>query len=531
MNFEKLDEMARRQGGLNRRLFMSFLASLSALPVVGLSSCASAKKVSSLKENPFTLGVASGDPDHEGMVLWTKLAPKPLQLDSGMPIESFVEVLWEIASDEKMNSVVQSGTTLATPHLGHSVHVETKGLNPDSWYWYRFTVGQYESPIGRTRTMPLDHVMAKNLRFAVTSCQNFEQGLFTAYEQMIEDNVDLVFHLGDYIYEYKGFDNKTRKHLGPEIENLAQYRQRYAQYRMDPLLQKMHAQCPWWVTWDDHEFDNNCAGDISEQKGVDKITYLKRRAAAYQAYYEMMPLRTSALPMGPDMKLYRKARFGRLADFLVLDTRQYRTDQPNGDRNKPLTDDSKNPNNTLLGKTQKGWMYKSLIQSEAKWNVLTQQVMMGMVNRQRSDGKAAIYSMDQWPGYSAEKMAIMRFLKERSISNPVVLTGDIHSNWVNELRVDDFKMDSKLVATEFVTTSLSSGGNGSQAEKNAEKYKSNSPFVKFFNAERGYILCELTPEKWVSHYKVVDEVLKPGGKTTIRASYQINTGSPQVHKV
>ncbi|MCM8542522.1 MAG: PhoD-like phosphatase N-terminal domain-containing protein, partial [Lentisphaeraceae bacterium] len=231
MKFEKLDELAKHQGGLNRRLFMSFIASLSALPIIGLSSCAGARKLSSLKENPFTLGVASGDPDHEGMVLWTKLAPKPLQLDSGMPIDAFVEVTWEVASDDEMKNIIQSGIALATPHLGHSVHVETKGLDPDSWYWYRFRVGQYESAIGRTRTMPLDNVLASKLRFAVTSCQNFEHGLFTAYEQMIQDDVDLVFHLGDYIYEYKGFDNKTRKHIGPEIENVAQYRQRYAQYK------------------------------------------------------------------------------------------------------------------------------------------------------------------------------------------------------------------------------------------------------------------------------------------------------------
>ena len=528
MNFEKLDEFARHQGGLNRRLFMSFLASLSALPLIG---CTGAVKLSKLQEDPFTLGVASGDPDHEGMVLWTKLAPKPLQLDSGMPLDSSVEVNWEISSDENMKSIVQSGTVLASPHLGHSVHVETRGLKPDTWYWYRFRTGQFESMTGRTRTMPLENELPEKLRFAVTSCQNFEQGLFTAYEQMAEDDVDLVFHLGDYIYEYKGKVNSSRRHIGPEIENLAQYRQRYAQYKMDPLLQKMHARCPWWLTWDDHEFDNNCAGDISEEKNVDKVTYLKRRAAAYQAYYEMMPLRASALPVGPDMKLYRKARFGRLAEFLVLDTRQYRTDQPNGDHNKPMTADSMNPNNTLLGKTQKAWMYKSLIQSECRWNVLTQQVMMGMVNRQRTDGKTAIYSMDQWPGYSAEKMAVMKFLQERKVSNPIVLTGDIHSNWVNELRVDDLKMDTKPVAAEFVTTSLSSGGNGSQALQSAEKYKSNSPFVKFFNAERGYILCELSPQSWVSHFKVVNEVMKPGGKTTVRASYRVNAGSPEVHKV
>ncbi len=529
MDFNRLDQLARHEGGISRRLFTSYLAALSSVPWVGLSAEDKGTRTSKFSNNPFTLGVASGDPDHEGMVLWTKLAPKPLEVNGGMPLDAFTEVTWEVAHDEGMSEIVQSGTAVATPHLGHTLHVETHGLESDRWYHYRFRVGDYASPVGRTRTMPADSVLSEKLRFAVTSCQNYEQGLYTAYEQMMADEPDLVFHLGDYIYEYAGNPTRIRTHVGPEIETLEQYRQRYNQYRTDPLLQQMHAHCPWWVTWDDHEFDNNCANDISEQKGVDKISFLKRRAAAYQAYYEMMPLRASACPMGPDMKLYRGARFGRLADFFVLDTRQYRTDQPNGDRNKPLNEEAMSPSNTMLGQQQRGWLQQSLIQSESQWNVLTQQVMMGLANRQTKESEEAIYSMDQWPGYANERNELVRFLEERNISNPVVLTGDIHSNWVNELRVDDLKPEGAPVATEFVATSLSSGGNGEAKRSHHDLYLANNPGTKFYNAERGYILCELTPESWISHYKVVDDVLKPGGQTTVRASFRVNAGDATVH--
>ena len=528
MNLSELDRIVGHQGGLNRRLFMAYAATLTSIPFIN-TACA----VQNIKfdKNPFSLGVASGDPDHEGMVLWTRLAPEPLELDGGMPLAASVEVKWEIASDQEMKSIIKSDTEVASPELGHTIHIEVEGLKPDRWYWYRFHCGGYTSPVGRTRTMPLPDSMPEKLRFVATSCQHYEQGLYTAYEQMIADDVDLVFHLGDYIYEYAGNTKRIRTHIGPEIENVAQYRQRYSQYRTDPLLQKMHAQCPWILTWDDHEFDNNCAGDISEQKNVDKVKFLQRRAAAYQVYYEMMPLRKSCVPNGPHMQLYRQSAYGRLADFLVLDTRQFRTDQPNGDGNKPLNDQALNPNNTLLGKDQKAWMYKSLAKSDATWNVLAQQVMMGMVNREHNTEKEARYSMDQWPGYAAEKMDIMRYLSNRKISNPVVLTGDIHSNWVNELRIDDFKAETPLVATEFVATSLSSGGNGGEAIKSAESYKSKNACVKFYNAQRGYILCEVTPKQWVSHYKTVDQVMKPGGKTSTKASFAVNAGNPKVYQM
>lgn len=478
-------------------------------------------------KDPFSLGVASGDPDHQSVVLWTRLSPEPLQPGGGMP-PHFVGVDWEVATDDSMRDVVASGSAVATPQLGHSVHVEVSGLKPDRWYWYRFRSGDAQSVVGRTRTMPEPGVMPPSVRFAVTSCQNYEQGLFTAYEQMARDDVDLVFHLGDYIYEYEaGRNGKVRTHLGKEISSLDDYRIRHSQYRLDPLLNHMHAQCPWLVTWDDHEFDNNCAGSVSEELEVDPVEYLIRRANAYQAYYEMMPLRPSCMPKNCDMELYRKASFGRLADFLVLDTRQYRSDQPNNDRKSPLNEAAMDQRQTLLGHQQKGWLYQNLVQSDASWNVLAQQVMMGMVNRS-GDPNDLQYSMDQWPGYAYERMRLLEFLQQRRVSNPIVLTGDIHSNWVNELRVDDRREDEALVATEFVATSLSSGGDGADKPKNWDAVVANNPCVKFHNTQRGYIRCEVTPDAWRSDYMVVDKVSEPGGETTVRASFVVESGNPRV---
>ena len=521
----QIESAIRYEGGVSRRWFLAYAGALSSIPLLGRSSRVNASP--RFSSDPFTLGVASGDPDASGFVLWTRLAPQPLDPFGGMENEA-VEVKWELASDDSFGNIVASGVTTAAPQLGHSVHVEVDGLESNRWYWYRFQAGDAISPIGRARTFPAADSMPEMVKFAVTSCQNYEQGLFTAYQQMAEDEPDLVFHLGDYIYEYEaGRNGKVRTHHGPEIESLGDYRIRHAQYRADPLLQRMHAICPWIVTWDDHEFDNNCADAISEEGGIDPVDFLVRRANAYQAYYEAMPLRSRSLPSGYEMQLYRGASYGRLAEFLVLDTRQYRSDQPNNDRKSPLNDAALDKQQSMLGSKQKNWLCKKLITSDSTWNVLAQQVMMGMVDR-AGDPDEPQYSMDQWPGYTAERMQLLKFIEERRINNPVVLTGDIHSNWVNELRVDDRREEDKLVATEFVTTSLSSGGNGTAMPRGLNEVLAANPCVKFHNAERGYIRCTVTPDSWKADYMVVDDVTKPGGKTFERSSFVVEAGNPSV---
>jgi alkaline phosphatase D len=288
----------------------------------------------------------------------------------------------------------------------------------------------------------------------------------------------------------------------------------------------MHALCPWVVTWDDHEFDNNCAADISEEKDVDVASFLERRANAYQAYYEMMPLRRRSMPRGPEMQLYRTIPFGRLASFQVLDTRQYRSDQPNNDKRSVLNEAANAPSQTMLGARQAGWLKASLLGSPATWNVLAQQVMMGMAGFRATEQDELQFSMDQWPGYAHERGKILEFLRDRRVPNPVVLTGDIHSNWANDLRLDDHSTGEAVIATEFVGTSISSGGNGRAVAPDLEKRLADNPGVRFFNAQRGYVRCTVTPAEWRSDYQVVEEVTMPGAPAVTKASFVVEQGKP-----
>lgn len=526
LDLTNIADAVRYEGGISRRLFLSYGAALASLTHLSKRIEAADRQVS-FTADPFQLGVASGDPDHRSVVLWTRLAPQPLLPDGGMPNES-VSVDWEIAEDEGFSKIASKGTATATPQLAHSVHAIPKGLKPDRWYFYRFRAGDAVSPVGRTRTLPAPNAMPESLRFAFASCQHYETGLYTAYEQMARENLDLVFHLGDYIYEGGARQNLVRIHIGAEIQSLSDYRVRHSLYRSDPLLHRMHAVCPWVVTWDDHEFENNYANDISEDAGVDPVAFLQRRANAYQAYYEAMPLRPRSLPQGPHMQLFRKGSFGRLADFMVLDTRQYRTDQPNNDKASKINEEALNPKATMLGARQRGWLQSQLISSEAKWNILAQQVMMGMVQSFRA-GQEGFSSMDQWPGYAYERMELMRFIAERKVPNTVVLTGDIHSNWANELRIDDRQPDTPSVAVEFVGTSISSGGNGRALPEYIDVLKSLNPFVKFHNTERGYVRCTVTPQEWKTDYIGVEDVTKPGGNIVTRASFVVHSGQSVIH--
>jgi alkaline phosphatase D len=520
LDLDRLCDAVRAEDGISRRLLLAYGAALAAVPTLGLRAAEQPKHVPKFKGNPFTLGVASGDPTEDGVVLWTRLAPKPLEEDGGMPHEE-VEVHWEVAADEGMKKVLHSGKASAHTKLGHSVHVEVAGLKPDTWYWYRFHCANETSPVGRTRTMPAPDTLPKQLRFAFASCQNYEDGLFTAYQHMAKDDLDLVFHLGDYIYEFVPRDGRVRKHVRSKMHSLADYRVRHCQYRSDAHLHHMHARCPWVVTWDDHEVEGNYANDISKHKGVKPAEFLERRAHAYQAYYEMMPLRATSLPNGPHLKLYRTVSFGRLASFKVLDTRQYRTDQPNKEEHADINAAALNPKNTMMGATQRDWLEKALGKSKATWNVIAQQVMMGMVAH--SEGK---YTMDAWPGYAHERMALMQSIAEQKIQNPVVLSGDIHSNWVNDLHVDDRKPTTPVVATEFVGTSISSKGNGVKQVKGIDGLRGKNQFVKYHSDQRGYVRCTVTPKSWRSDFQIVEEVTKPGGAVATDASFVVESGRP-----
>jgi len=509
----------------SRRSFLVATTSLAAAAVWSSRALGIVKKNVKVPDRLFTLGVASGDPSPDGFVIWTRLAPKPLE-GGGMPAEN-VEVAWEVAEDEAMTKIVRSGKTVASPQWGHSVHVEVENVW-DGWYFYRFHAAGETSPVGRARAMPAVSASPSQLKFAFASCQHYEQGLFTAYDHMAKEGLDLILHLGDYIYEGPGRDKQVRKHVGPELHELADYRNRHAQYKTDPLLQAAHAAAPWIVTWDDHEFANNCAGAISERKDEPPEQYLQRRAHAYQAYYEHMPLRRSSLPKGPDMQLYRRISFGKLAEFFVLDTRQYRTDQPCGDGNKPQCPECFDPKATALGEAQERWLLTGLAASRRRWNILAQQIMMARVDR--TPGEVTAFSMDQWPGYEMNRRRLLKFFHDHQALNPVVLGGDIHSNWANDLIVDFDDLGSKTVATEFVGTSLSSSGDGAKEPRGLKEIYAENPFVKFHNAERGYVRCTVSPKEWRSDYQVVEYVTRPGAPLVTRASFVVEDGKPGVQK-
>ncbi|MBK8500943.1 MAG: alkaline phosphatase D family protein [Saprospiraceae bacterium] len=480
-----------------------------------------------VSDYPFQLGIASGDPWSDGFVIWTRLATNPLE-DGGMPAVN-VAVEWTVSRDEKMSQAVAKGIAIAAPEMAHSIHVEVSGLLPDHWYFYQFKAGNEVSAIGRARTAPSENVMSDQFRFAFASCQHYEYGYFTAYEHMLNEPLDLVVHLGDYIYEYGGREDRVRKHLGSEIQSLEDYRRRISQYKLDPSLQAVHAAFPWILTWDDHEFDNNYANAISEEADISKEDFLKRRANAYQAYYEHMPLRKSTIPKGPDMKLYRNINFGRLLEFNVLDTRQYRTDQPCGDKNGPLCEEVFDPKASMMGIKQEKWLGKQLRKSNARWNVLAQQVMMAGVDRDTGESKA--YSMDQWPGYDVSRRRLMDLLGQPHIENPIVLTGDIHSNWVNDLKEDYDRPELKTVATEFVGTSITSGGDGKSVVPDLDGLLRDNPFLKFHSQERGYVKCEVSPSAWKSDYQAVEYVSKPGSPLITRGSFVVENGKEGLKKL
>jgi alkaline phosphatase D len=349
-------------------------------------------------------------------------------------------------------------------------------------------------------------------------------GFFTAYRHAAADDLDLMFHLGDYIYEQAAAPGRPRAHLGAELTTLAQYRTRHALYKTDPDLQAAHAQYPWVVTWDDHDVDNNYAGATSERHDpVDQ--FLERRAAAYQAYYEHTPLRRQSIPRGPFAQVYRQFSWGSLASFFVLDTRQYRSDQPCGDGGRAAPcEETRNPALTMLGEAQERWLFSGLDRSVSRWNILPQQVMMAKVDVRL--GPEPRFSMDQWSGYDAARTRLLEFLGRRQPSNPVVLTGDIHSNWVNDLKVDFEDARSPVVATELVGTSISSGGDGADAPGGTADMLARNPFVKFHNGQRGYVRCEVTADVLSADYRVIDVVTAPGGRVTTRASFRIRSGTP-----
>jgi alkaline phosphatase D len=481
---------------------------------------------------PFALGVASGEPLADSVVLWTRLAPRPLDPAGGMGPEP-VPVDWDIAEDEKFARIVGRGRVMARPAMAHAVHVVAGGLRPERWYWYRFRALGAESPVGRTRTAPAPGAPVSAARFAFASCQNFEQGYYTAHAHLARENLDFMLFLGDYIYEYGGrapTAERPRRHAGGECRTLAEYRTRYAQYRADPHLQAAHAAFPWLAIWDDHEVENDYADDKSE-KLTPRAAFLARRAAAYKAYYEHMPLRPDSLPAGPDARLYRRRGWGDLLDLYLLDERQYRSDQACGREGRwgghvvSIADCQAlyHPQRTLLGAAQERWLAEGLRRPGGAWTVLAQQLLVAPL-RQQVPGRPDGVWTDGWDGYPLARNRLIRALHESRTPNPVFLGGDIHSNWVADVMLDTRNIAGPVVATDFTGTSISSNGIPASITEYA---KLTHRHIKYASGrERGYGRVTVDKRRWLTEFRAVETVKRPTAALGTVASYAIESGRP-----
>ena len=479
-------------------------------------------------DDPFALGVASGDPTSTGAVLWTRLAPKPFGPEGGMPGQRPI-VDWEVADDEAFTRIVRRGRYTAAPELAYSVHVEVEGLAADRWYFYRFRSGDAVSPVGRVRTTPAAGAM-NPLRFGVASCQHYEAGLYTALDHLSRERCDLVTHLGDYIYERSGTDGNVRRHHGLEIRTVEDYRTRYSQYKLDPALQAAHAMCPWLVTWDDHEVDNNYAGEVGENEMESAEQMRARRAAGYQAWWEHQPVRVPRARSWADLTIRRSTDWGALARFWMLDTRQYRDDQACGDGTKVVPcGEWANPARSLMGAQQEKWLGDGLGTSGARWQVLGQQIPVAPFDN--AVGPEMRLYMDGWAGYPAARERLLADIASKAKHRTVVLTGDVHANFANELRAGFDRPDREVVAAEFIGTSIASGGDGDPVWRGSDEVRSENPHLKWHSARRGYMVCDVRPDVWTTEYREVAYVTRPGAPVTTPATFRVEHGKPGITRV
>ncbi|WP_296001551.1 alkaline phosphatase D family protein [Rugamonas sp.] len=486
---------------------------------------------------PFSLGVASGSPLPDAVVIWTRILHDPLNAAATAPLA--YPVRWEVAEDEGFRSVVASGTASATPALAHSVHVDVTGLAPARWYWYRFMLGAAVSAVGRTRTAPAPDALPAALTLAVGSCQHWEFGSYAAHRHIAAAAPDLVAFVGDYIYEWGPYQ---LRHPGLAVRTaesftLAEYRARYAQYKSDPDLQAAHHAAPWIVTWDDHEVANDYADDRDERLDPH---FIERRAAAYQAFYEHMPLRVAPPASGDfaHLRMYQRYDWGRLARFHVLDDRQYRAYhacQPAGRggsssvylRDCPALLDERR---TMLGAAQQQWLAQGLQTSRARWNILTQQTLMAPDSQvpvlRADDGR---YWTDGWDGYPMARQHLLDALHDSGAANPLVIGGDVHTFYAAELHRDALRFDAArnpVIATEFCGTSITST---SRPQERTAQLVAMNPHIKFGRSDRrGFMLLTITPQATTTLFQALDDVHDPASALSTLASFVVRDGRPGI---
>jgi len=561
MSGDQLTIQPETNSGLSRRDFLIGAGIVAGATILPLTTAAPAHAAGS--STPFTLGVASGDPLPSAVIIWTRLALNPTAPDGGMPNQA-IEVRWEVSKDASFRKVERSGRTSATPQFGHSVHVDVTGLDEGRWYYYRFQALGQISPIGRTRTAPSRDAYSPRLRIATANCQDFQNGYYSAYQAMSNEDLDLIVFLGDYIYEYDPRSNYAdRLHTQSEayasgagidqLSTIGDYRARYGLYNSDPSLQAARASVPWICIWSDHEVENNYAtliDEVDDKPGTpqyqDPAAFAAQRARAYQVWWENMPVRVDQRQLGtPNVRIYRDFTWGRMAAFYATDSRQYRSTAIThlyslSNDVGPAFLGQANLSGDIYGTDQFNWLSGRFAQSRATWDVLLNEVMVGRFRFPNPNDLPAILghlqapptpdqalaNLDEWDGYAPFRRKVMGLLATRP--SPVVLTGDIHSTWVNDLRLDPDDVTTRIVATEFVSASITSEG-FTQGIPDAYIRPLNAyynPDAKYFQSERhGYNVCTVTPTEFRTDVRLVDSIATPTSTVSTASSWVTRSGA------
>ncbi|WMT92113.1 alkaline phosphatase D family protein [Pelagibacterium sp. H642] len=503
-----------------RRFLQTGLAAAAVWPVLGTVRAAT------FTADPFALGVASGCPRPNSVVLWTRLIfpdtePDPFT-NPFAPIEKPqhppLDVAWEIAHDEAFARPVLSGIDRAVPEFAHSVHVEATGLEPDRWYFYRFRCGDAVSPVGRTRTAPASDAENGRFSFAFASCQQFEQGWYTAYRDMAQRDLDLVVHLGDYIYEVSYGGQHVRSHQSGTPTLLYEYRDRHALYKSDPDLQRAHAAFPWLVLWDDHEVVNDYGGSVSPTDPY-APAFLRRRAAAYQAWYEHMPVPPIAATNFDEYRVYGHFGFGNLLDLTLLDTRQYRAPGPGEERAGSET--------TMLGTAQERWFDTTMAASQARWSVIGQPTLIA--ERDLEPGPGTRYAMDAWDGYRDGRERLLNTIQREAIRNPVVIGGDLHAFYAADLHEAAGTAEGPIIASEFVTGSITSNPPDQRA---VDSIIAENPHLKFGNSStHGYSIMTVERDRTQVDLVGISDRKDPAATAAVFQKFAVLDGMPGVNRL
>ncbi len=484
-------------------------------------------------ERTFSLGVASGEPRADSVVLWTRLAPEPLAPDGGMPGHR-VAVRWVIATDPACQQIVQQGLAVADPALAHAVHVQVSGLAPDRRWYYRFEAGGRHSPVGRTRTAPAPQAQARRLRMAMASCQHYEAGAFAVHREIAQADLDLVLFLGDYIYETQapGFARRrAHPHAFPREQaefTLADYRQHHASYKLDPDLRACHAAHPWLMVWDDHEVLNGYTGDTSPDVD-DPAQFIRLRTAAYRAFFEHLPLSPTRQPMAARMRMHDRFEWGQLVELWLIDGRQFRDPAPaNCDGWRRLARGNvlwqcpglDQPERSMLGREQEAWLAQGLAASSRAWKLIAQPTQMAPWAVPSPLGP--VRYTDSWDAFPAARERLLAAIAQPRVQDVVLLGGDVHRHVAARLRLDPKDRRSPVVASEFTTTSVTSRGLGEWMTSLIRRL--HPDLLHMRSDERGYVLLDITDARLRCTFRATRHPVAPDAVLHTQAEYLVDRG-------